>query len=106
MKLSVRKLSVLGLVLMAASAVTAAVLPAKADNNADKLINGSLTDDSEPGNNKDSSVTCAPETEGGTIQQACNASTGDTGGSETTGALGSGPDSTSATAGANTTNAG
>lgn len=91
-KLSFRKISILGLVLMAASAVTAAVLP-KSDNKLDKFAAGSLTDHSSLNNaGAVSSITCAPTL--GAIGQGCNYSTAD--GSETTGAdLGGNDDSTS-----------
>lgn len=75
-KLSMRKLSILGLVLMGASAVTAAVIPSKSDKkDAKKFDAGSLTAISESPNGTAaaSSVTCEVDTEG-TIGQACNIS--------------------------------
>jgi hypothetical protein len=105
-KVSFRKVSILGLVLMAASAVTAAVLPAQDDENAsDRFANGSLTNRSAlNGGGVDSSLTCAPDTGGGTAN--CNATSQDVAGSETTGVQQPDDenDSTSATAAANTTN--
>lgn len=44
MKLSTRKLSILGFVLLAASAVTAAVIPSKAKDSNAKVNNGHLSD--------------------------------------------------------------
>ena len=68
-------MSLLGLVLMAASAVTAAVLNEKSDKNSAALVNGSLT---QVGTND--GVTCtvsAPDVD------PCNASTFDAAGSNT-----------------------
>lgn len=49
-KLSVKRLSILGLVLMGASAVTAAILPSKSSDNADfGFGNLALTSDAAPG---------------------------------------------------------
>jgi len=98
-KLSIRKISILGLVLMAASAVTAAVLPSKSNNNADKFAAGSLTNADAVGVNGNlSSLTCAADT-GDAITAPCNHSTADLAGTETTTANASGPDSTSVTIG-------
>jgi hypothetical protein len=57
-KLSIQKVSLLGLVLMAASAVTAAILPSDSKSDKVRLENGSLTN----------STTAAV---GGVIQQTC-----------------------------------
>lgn len=62
-KLSMRKLSLLGLVLMAASAVTAAIIPSKTEG---KLVNG-IVDDSTGGGGQQ--LTCIPQSGG----QACTA---------------------------------
>ena len=83
-KLSIRKISILGLVLMGASAVTAAVLPSKPDNklDKDKFAAGSLTNNSSiPNAAAASSITCAPDTNA--LNNNCNASTAAA--SETTG---------------------
>lgn len=63
-KVSVRRLSVLGVVLMAASAVTAAILPSKADGkfvNNGTLRTGVATDDDSPVALK----TCVTNADGG-----------------------------------------
>ena len=63
------------MVLMAASAVTAAVFPSISENNLDKFAAGSITNNSAvPNAGPASSITCAPDTFG-SIQNACNAST-------------------------------
>ena len=45
-KVSAKKISILGLVLMAASAVTAAIIPSKDKDNTTFRLNGSLVDSS------------------------------------------------------------
>ena len=96
-KLSIRKLSILGLVLMAASAVTASVIPGKSDKKeANKFAAGSLTEESVTHDNDGgSSVTCALDTqgEGQAITAPCNASSQEFL-SQTTGA---GPDTSDGT---------
>lgn len=89
-KVTLRKISILGLVLMAASAVTAAMVPSKADKKAINAANGSLTENSAThANGVVSSVTCAPDTAGGNISDlACTASSA--AGSVTTGGPGGG----------------
>lgn len=90
-KLSFRKISILGLVLMAASAVMAAVMPNKNDKNA-KLVNGSLTIHSSVDNAGDaSSITCEVTADISNANQACTdtASTGTGAPSATTVSAGS-----------------
>lgn len=93
-KTTVKKLSILGLVLMGASAVTAAIMPNKAENkDAQKFANGSLTRNSllnAGGNGADPSMTCTADT--GAIVQACQWT--ETG---TTGAAGTSNNDTSST---------
>jgi|GEM_PF-1046220 len=97
-KLSIRKISILGLVLMAASAVTAAVLPSKSNKNADKFADGSLTHADWVGINGNlSSLTCAADTGIDGVTAPCNHSTVDPAGTETTTFKASGSDSTSVT---------
>jgi hypothetical protein len=82
-KLSLRKISILGLALMAASAVTAAMVPKNIKKPIKLADAGSLTDTSSVGGNRAaSSITCAPDSDDQISQQACTASTGD--GSATT----------------------
>jgi hypothetical protein len=79
-KLSIRKISILGLVLMAASAVTAAVIPSKADKkDVKKFADGSLTQISESpnGSAQASSMTCEAATDGD-VAHACNISDSNT----------------------------
>jgi hypothetical protein len=64
-KLSVQKLSLLGLVLMGASAVTAAVLPSNTKDASNLVVNGSLTNSDDNGINGSCVVT-------GNITNACN----------------------------------
>ena len=72
-KKSIRKISILGLVLMAASAITASMVPSKSYSKMDKFYAGSLTFFSMiPNAGSASSVTCAPDTLAGGIQLACN----------------------------------
>lgn len=73
-RLSIKKISILGLVLMAASAVTAAMVPKQSDKKPIKFAEGSLTLTSNDGDN--SSVTCNPDSNSNISQQACTASTG------------------------------
>lgn len=89
-RLSFKKISILGLVLMAASAITAAMAPGRSDKKAINLAAGSITDNSLIQANGDvSSVTCAPDTANGVISDlACTASTDK--GSLTTGGTGGG----------------
>ena len=72
-KLSIKKISILGMVLLAASAVTAAVIPSKSDKSI-KAVDGSLTQTSD--DNQLSSVTCNPDSDSQISQQACTASSG------------------------------
>lgn len=74
-KLSIKRISILGLALMAASAVTAAMVPNKADKKPIKFAEGSLTLTSN--DNDQSSMTCNPDSDDHFSQQACTASTGD-----------------------------
>lgn len=75
-KVSIRKLSILGLVLMAASAVTAAIIPSKSDKKAIKFdAAGSLTFSTVVGDgdllaNRSGSISCELDT--GAITAACN----------------------------------
>jgi hypothetical protein len=70
-KLSIKNLSILGLVLTAASAVTAAVLPSKSEKKA-VFLQGSLTQISEFfGAGPISSITCEPDTYSA-IANMCN----------------------------------
>jgi hypothetical protein len=72
-KISLKKISILGLVLMAASAVTAAMVPAKADK---KVVagEGSLTFSSD-GEGLSESITCNPDSNFGNFSQGqCTAS--------------------------------
>lgn len=98
--------SILGISLTIASAVIASFSNSK--NQEEKFILGSLTNDSGPGQAAPSSITCAPDTFEGVVQSACNASTHDPNGTETTTVNIAGPDSTSLTFGVddNTTFAG
>ena len=74
---------------MAASAVTAAVIPGKNDKKAINLDAGSITDTSSiNGNGAVSSITCAPDSDGAISTLACTASTNQ--GSVTTGGPGGG----------------
>lgn len=75
-KLSLRKFSILGLVLMAASAVTAAMIPDKSDKKTINLAPGSITDTSSiNGGGAISSITCAPDSNDTISDCACTAST-------------------------------
>lgn len=95
---SARKLSILGLVLMAASAVTAAVIPGKSDKkDVNKFQAGSITEGSALNDNEGSSVTCAPDTLNN-ITAPCNASSQD-GLSQTTVTGGTSNNSVSSTEG-------
>lgn len=76
-KVSVKKLSILGIVLMAASAVTAAIIPSKPDENV-RFAAGSLTQNSAPGGGIVSSWTCELDTTPGSINNLCNVSATDT----------------------------
>lgn len=87
-KISIRKLSILGLVLMAASAVTAAVMPFKTDKKVIQANNGSLTFSSAlngaatpvPANQSDS-VSCELDTNN--VTAACHVTLTGVGLSET-----------------------
>lgn len=79
-KMSIKKLSILGLVLMGASAVTAAIIPSKSDNDKSLQLNGSVTQ-----LNTDDGFTCTMTNVAN--DAACHASTFD-GGSNTTDAGG------------------
>lgn len=96
---SVKKLSILGLVLMAASAVTAAVIPSKS-KEAKAFAAGSLTRNTGEAS-QSLSVTCSVSDDAIIASgDECNA-TATNAGSDTTGLLGD--ESASVTAGANTT---
>jgi hypothetical protein len=92
-KVSIKKLSILGLVLMGASAVAAAVIPNKSDKKPFNVQFGdSITEDSAPGDANADSWTCAPDSEANKSDDACTA-TSQLGGSCTTGATGCGLES-------------
>lgn len=70
-KLSIRKISILSLVLLTASAVTAAVVSDKTGRKTNNLAEGSLTLTSD--NEDNSSITCNPDSNSNISQQACTA---------------------------------
>jgi hypothetical protein len=96
-KTSIRKYSILGLVLLAASAVTAAMLPSSSNDKAN-VLGGSLTND----NGATSRVTCTASDGPTNAISNCNPSTGAA--SSTTGVELN--ESASISGGANTTGTG
>jgi hypothetical protein len=87
--MSFRKFSILSLVLMIASAVTAAIISGSKDKKSVHLAPGSMTDTSSiNGSGVVSSITCAPDSNFDISNCACNASTKN--GSLTTGGPGGG----------------
>lgn len=82
-KVSIQKFSLLGLVLMAASAVTAAILPSNSKNDKDFVANGSLTNSTTAAIGGVVQQTCTPTS---IINNACN----DTAAGEVSGTTGIG----------------
>jgi hypothetical protein len=86
-KTSFIKFSIIGFILMTASAVTAAIMPDGKDKKGANLAPGSLTDTSSiDGMRAVSSITCAPDSDLAISDCACTASTKN--GSLTTGGPG------------------